>query len=663
MSHCLADIFCLCQRLLLPVGVLFLGLAFSVPVHGQNRILMEDIRGLKEGYFEKGSTVSTKLWLSHQPTDDVTVIVSTLMRGVSIRKKGVINSKIKFIFTPQSWNESNAQQLTISNYTRTDDEIAIISMIARGGGYDNQTRILQFNMADMADNDNTLLVVPAYQLGLDVAKGTDGSFSVRLRRDPAQEVVVRVRSNNSKLVTVDTNANIDGNQDTLTFSPENWYIFQTVTFMTTDDVDRIRSTRIVMRLPNDESKSIYIAIHGDYRFIRGMTFSPNSLVMAEGSSRTFTVKLTSPTRSDVIVILGQPNNTDVTVDADPDMPGLQTTLTFTTDNWHTPQTVTVSAAEDADLTLDNALISLAADGGNYLDVPGSMPVVVVDNDMTGLKLSLSSLTLNEGGSGSFTVELKSRPSVDVTVTLRQPDNTDVTVDETTLIFTVDNWDTAQEVEVSAAQDDDAVDDSATIKLSASGGGYDDVTGSVEVEVEDDDTTALTITADDPFKVDEGGEKTFTVQLATRPSADVTVELRQDSETANDDVTLDKTSLGFTVDNWNKDQTVTVSAAVDDDAVNDSATIILTAAGGDYGGVTGSVSVTVDDTDEATLIITPAEPLKVKEEDSAPFRVKLAAQPSGDVTVQLAQPDNTDVTVDVDPDAPGNQTKLAFTADT
>ena len=55
---------------------------------------------------------------------------------------------------------------------------------------------------------------------------------------------------------------------------------------------------------------------------------------------------------------------------------------------------------------------------------------------------------------------------------------------------------------------------------------------------------------------EGGSSSFTVRLAGRPNADVTVSLQQ-SGTANADVTLDKSSLTFTSANWSTAQTVTV----------------------------------------------------------------------------------------------------------
>ena len=66
------------------------------------------------------------------------------------------------------------------------------------------------------------------------------------------------------------------------------------------------------------------------------------------------------------------------------------------------------------------------------------------------------------------------------------------------------------------------------------------------------------------------------------------------------------ALTFTTADWNEAQTVTVSAASDADAENDTATIGHTIAGADYGvnSVTAAdVTVTVTDADTASTQVT------------------------------------------------------------
>ena len=108
-------------------------------------------------------------------------------------------------------------------------------------------------------------------------------------------------------------------------------------------------------------------------------------------------------------------------------------------------------------------------------------------------VSPTSLTVTEGATGTLSVALRSQPSDDVTLAISS-DNPDVTVTPTTaLTFTVANWDTAQTVTVSAAQDPDQADESATLILDPGGDGnlYPFVISTaLTVTVTDDDGTAV-----------------------------------------------------------------------------------------------------------------------------------------------------------------------------
>ena len=112
-------------------------------------------------------------------------------------------------------------------------------------------------------------------------------------------------------------------------------------------------------------------------------------------------------------------------------------------------------------------------------------------------VSPTSLTVTEGATGTLSVALRSLPTDVVTLAISS-DNPDVTVTPTTaLTFTVANWDTAQTVTVSAAQDPDQADESATLILDPDGDGdkYPYVVSTpltVTVTDDDTDTTAPTV---------------------------------------------------------------------------------------------------------------------------------------------------------------------------
>ena len=167
-------------------------------------------------------------------------------------------------------------------------------------------------------------------------------------------------------------------------------------------------------------------------------------------------------------------------------------LTFTVDNWDTAQTVTVKAGQDDDGAADTATLTHTASGGDYASITADLPVTVTDDDEAGVVLSETGLTVTEGDAAgsTYTVKLATQPTGEVIVTVSGHAGTDLTLDKTTLTFTVDNWDTAQTVTVKAGHDDDAANDTGTLTHTASGGGYASVSNTLPVTVTDDDTAAI-----------------------------------------------------------------------------------------------------------------------------------------------------------------------------
>ena len=80
-----------------------------------------------------------------------------------------------------------------------------------------------------------------------------------------------------------------------------------------------------------------------------------------------------------------------------------------------------------------------------------------------------------------------------------------------MTFTTTNWNNAQTVTVFGVEDPDAIDTSAVVDLDGSGGGYNSVSGTVTVSVNDDDSSGLVLSRRS-VPVDEGDSATFTVEL-------------------------------------------------------------------------------------------------------------------------------------------------------
>ena len=344
---------------------------------------------------------------------------------------------------------------------------------------------------------------------------------------------------------------------------------------------------------------------------RGVTVNPTSLTVDEGSSKPYTVALTSEPTADVTVTVSVPTGTDVSVDTDSNEQGDQNTLTFTADNWNTAQTVTVSAAEDADAVVDATVtVGHAANGGDYVNESAELEVMITETDTPTLSIADGSAAEN-AGSMTFTVTLSTASSNAVTVTYATSNGTatagdDYTTANGTVTFPANS--TSQAITVTIANDDiDEADETFVVTLSnavnatlAGEGNTLEATGTIT----DDDERGVTVSPTS-LTVDEGSSKPYTVVLKSEPTGAVTVAMAKASG-SDADVTVSPTDLTFTADNWSTEQTVTVSAAQDADAAADMATVQHTVSGGDYGAnsVTAqTVAVTVNDDETVSTGLT------------------------------------------------------------
>ena len=248
----------------------------------------------------------------------------------------------------------------------------------------------------------------------------------------------------------------------------------------------------------------------------------------------------------------------------------------------------------------------SSDGARTLSVTGSTTVAELriepasgarialdDDDSPAVLVTPDRLTVVEAASNTYTVELQTRPMADVTVTITGVSG-DLSLDRTSLVFTdTDDWSDPQAVTVTAADDADSVrDPDVTLTHRASGAAeYRGLRAELVVTIRENDPGL--VFSESALRVPEGQTATYTVALATLPTADVTVRVTGEFG----DLSLDKTQLAFTPGDWDDAQTITVGAAEDDDTSTDpSVTLTHEASGGGYDGIVGSVRVSVTEND-------------------------------------------------------------------
>ena len=571
---------------------------------------------------DEGGQNTYTVKLQTQPTTTVTVTVSSddtdaaTVSGPTLR------------FTTSNWDTEQTVTVRGVNDGDSDGEFVTITNTASGGEYAGVTETVWLFVDD--DDTRGITITPAART---IREGATGTYDVKLNTAPTADVTVAISSDN---------ADVTVNKSSLTFTTVNYARNQRVTVTAAEDADAADGTANLTHRPSGgdysagEAKDFMVTVTDDDT--AGLVLSATTLGVDEAGQNTYTVKLqTEPT-------------TTVTVTVSSDDTGAATVifypLRFTTSNWDTEQTVTVEGVDDGDSANETVTVTNTASGGEYAGVTASVRVTVDDDDKPGITFTPASLTVGEAGVGTYGVRLNAAPTADVTVAISSS-NPDVTVNKSSLTFTTVNYATNQRVDVTAAEDADAADDTANLTHRPSGGGY----GSGQnkdfmVTVTDDDTAGLMLSTP-TLGVDEAGQNTYTVKLQTQPTTTVTVTVSSDD---TDAATVSGPTLRFTTSNWDTEQTVTVRGVNDGDSDGEFVTITNTASGGEYAGVTASVAVTVDDDDKPGITFTPAS-LTVGEAGVGTYGVRLNAAPTADVTVAISS-SNPDVTV--------NKSSLTFT---
>ncbi|WP_241564533.1 glycoside hydrolase family 48 protein [Nonomuraea polychroma] len=126
-----------------------------------------------------------------------------------------------------------------------------------------------------------------------------------------------------------------------------------------------------------------------------------------------------------------------------------------------------------------SITAKATDNGGATKTSDPVGITVAPDTGPALVVSPTTLSVPEEGQAGFTVKLSQAPTSNVTVSAaRASGDADITVvPPATKTFTPANWNTAQEFQLSAANDSDTTSGSAVIRVSATGYDPVDVTAS------------------------------------------------------------------------------------------------------------------------------------------------------------------------------------------
>ena len=482
--------------------------------------------------------------------------------------------------------------------------------------------------------------------------GTADSFTVQLNTQPTSNVVIEITGLDDSEGTLSISE--------LTFTPDNWNQTQLVNITGVDDneVDGNITYTLILTVNNNLSDAAYhniettVDVTNNDNDSAGFDLSiTNSHTQTNetGTRDVFTVVLLSQPTSDVVFSISGLDETEGTLST--------SELTFTPANWNTQQTVTITGVNDdevdgnTDYTLTIAVVDEQSDA-TYHGQSETLLVTNIDDDAAGIVATISgeTLTIDESGTNSsFDISLSSRPTSDVVISISGLDTSEGSLDKDQLTFTPDNWNQPQTVTLTGL-DDFLVDGDISFTLllavenNLSSSHYHDLTSQIPATNTDDDEAAIVVSrTNDQLQTSESGEAdSFTVRLNSQPLNHVVIDI---SGLDASEGSLSSTELIFSQDNWNEDQTVTITGV--DDAIVDgdieyTLTLAVNFVNSDvtYRGLSNSLVVTNTDNE---IVVTSSGNETVTEESGTTdsFNVILSSSPNSDVVITITGIDETE----------------------
>ena len=374
----------------------------------------------------------------------------------------------------------------------------------------------------------------------------------------------------------------------------------------------------------------------------GIDFDTSIIELIEGGKHVERIfKLNAKPKSDVIVTIKSDHDDRMSISS--------SSLTFTPSNWNTNQTVTFTAVDDhiANGDLDFSItINSSSGDSRFNDIKNTVQVKIKDNDEVGIVYDDSSITLNEGQSVVRTFKLKSQPLADVVLNISSEHDDKLTISSKQLIFTSSNWNINQSVTFTAIDDNIASGDlsfNIKIKPSSTDVLYNNIPENViPITIKDDDLAGI-IYDSISVTLDEGQSITRTFRLKSQPTSNVTLNISSNNSSR---LSISKSSLTFTVSNWNIDQSViftSIDNSIADGDVTVSVTIKSTSADINYNNLSSGFTIAVKDNDTSG-IITDTTSATLTEGQYITRSFKLKSQPTSNVILNISSNNNSRLSI-------------------
>jgi len=472
---------------------------------------------------EDATAATFTIALTNEPTADVTVAITS-----SDTTEGTVD-KTLVAFDASNW--STAQLITITGVDDSiaDGDINYTIILAAATSTDTNYNGLTLDDVSLTNTDDDLASFTLSAIsGNTTEAGATAFFTVNLSSQPTHDVTIGISSSDT------TEGRAD--KTSMTFTPANWNIAQTVTVTGIDDTVADGNQAFSIQLAEGTSADnqfdgqnppdvSVINIDNDSP---GFNISPISGNTAEdGTSANFTAQLTSQPTANVTFSINSSNTAEGTVD--------KASITFDTNNWNSPQTITVTGVgddvDDGDKSYTIILTTATSDDVSYSGQnPDNVTVVNTDNDAPpSVVLSVDKTSIAEAGGVALVTAILSGLSVQDVIVNLSYSGTAATGDDYTLSNSINipAGSATGVASISARQDSlDEEDETIVIDISSVTSGVESEIQSITTSISDDDqppTVTLSINTASPL-AEAAGTANLTATLSEKSGRAVSVNL-------------------------------------------------------------------------------------------------------------------------------------------
>ena len=357
----------------------------------------------------------------------------------------------------------------------------------------------------------------------------------------------------------------------LTFSPSNWNVTQTITLNSVDEVlldgSQQSSITVAVNTASDAdftslpTQTVTVTTLDDD--LPGFSVSGVSGSLQEGSSGTasFTVVLDVQPLTDVVLTIQNFDGSELQVSS-------ASSLTFSNSSWNVSQTVRLSSVDEYYIDGSQTVsLSIAVDPSSNAGFIGlasqTLSTVVLDDDIAGVTVSiLDNLTGEDGDTASFTLVLDAIPTSDVTILLNATPTAEITT-LSSVTFTSSNWNIPQSVIVQGVNDAPPLSDGSqtatvvTLDVQSLDANFNVLSDNDIIDVpvtnQDDDAPGVVIsTVDNLFYTTEaGGEVIVQFSLLAQPVGGASVVIPLSLSGAAGEAQMTATQIEISAANWNQ----------------------------------------------------------------------------------------------------------------